>query len=376
MVKVLIVVGTRPEVIKMAPVVRALSEHSSRISFKVCTTSQHREMAADALRIFNIHPDYDLDVMTEDQSPARVAASVLERTEVIFKSDKPDWLLVQGDTTTVSAASLAAFYSGVRVGHVEAGLRTHDRYRPFPEEVHRRIVTILADLHFAPTVGARAELLKEGIPEKDIALTGNPVVDAVHWVAAMPFDQERLPIGPRRSPQPRILLVTAHRRESFGAPLENICKALREIGEHYGDKVLIIYPVHMNPNVHGPVHRILAGIPNVLLTPALDYLTFIHILKRSYLVLTDSGGVQEEAPTFGIPIIVLRDVTERPENIQAGIGKIVGSDRNRIVNAVRQLLDGPEEYSSMSGVPNPFGDGHAASRIVNALLARAENTRA
>ena len=374
MLNVLIVVGTRPEVIKMGPVVRAFSQNSQRVSFKVCVTSQHREMAEEALRIFDIRPDYDLNVMTGNQTPTQVAAAVLERIEPVLKSENPDWVLVQGDTTSVTAASLAAFYARVPVGHVEAGLRTHDRRHPFPEEAHRRIVANTADLHFAPTVRARRELLKEGIPENDIALTGNPIVDAVEWVASMPFDRECLPVS-CEPPHPKILLVTAHRRENFGEPLENICKALRDVANQYRDEIVIVYPVHMNPNVHGPVHRILGGLSNVRLTPPLSYIVFVNLLRESYLVLTDSGGVQEEAPSFGVPILVLRDVTERPENIEAGTAKIVGSDRERIVCAVSRLLENPDEYSAMSRATNPYGDGRAGMRIVNALLERAQRAR-
>jgi len=373
--KVLVVVGTRPEVIKMGPVVRALSENSHSVSFKVCVTSQHREMAEEALRIFDIHPDYDLNVMTGDQTPTQVAAAVLERIEPVLRSEEPDWVLVQGDTTSVTAASLAAFYSRVRVGHVEAGLRTHNRRHPFPEEVHRRIVCTTADLHFAPTARARRELLREGIAENDIVLTGNPIVDAVQWVASMRFDREGLPACCCERSRRKMLLVTAHRRENFGEPLENICKALRDIATRYRDEIVIVYPVHMNPNVCGPVHRILGDLSNVRLTQPLNYIAFINLLRESYLVLTDSGGVQEEAPSFGIPILVLRDVTERPENVEAGTARLVGSDRERIVSNVRRLIENPDEYSAMSRATNPYGDGKAAKRIVNALLERAQQER-
>ncbi len=347
--KVLVVVGTRPEVIKMGPVVRALSENSHSVSFKVCVTSQHREMAEEALRIFRIGP--------------------------VLRSEEPDWVLVQGDTTSVTAASLAAFYSRVRVGHVEAGLRTHNRRHPFPEEVHRRIVCTTADLHFAPTARARRELLREGIAENDIVLTGNPIVDAVQWVASMRFDREGLPACCCERSRRKMLLVTAHRRENFGEPLENICKALRDIATRYRDEIVIVYPVHMNPNVCGPVHRILGDLSNVRLTQPLNYIAFINLLRESYLVLTDSGGVQEEAPSFGIPILVLRDVTERPENVEAGTARLVGSDRERIVSNVRRLIENPDEYSAMSRATNPYGDGKAAKRIVNALLERAQQER-
>jgi UDP-N-acetylglucosamine 2-epimerase (non-hydrolysing) len=287
----------------------------------------------------------------------------------VLNNERPDWILVQGDTTSAAAASMAAFYSRIRVGHVEAGLRTHDPRRPFPEEAHRRIVSIMADLHFAPTIRARSDLLKEGVPDSNIAVTGNPVVDAVQWVAAMPFDRERLPV-PRNVPRPKILLVTTHRRESFGQPLENICTALRHIAQRYKDGILIVYPVHMNPNVRFPVQRLLGGLSNVRLTSSLDYVTFIQLLRESYLVLTDSGGVQEEAPSFGIPILVLRELTERPENVEHGTAQIVGSDKDQIVSAACRLIENTGEYRRMSCAGNPYGDGQAGKRIVESLLRR------
>jgi UDP-N-acetylglucosamine 2-epimerase (non-hydrolysing) len=374
MLKTLLVVGTRPEAIKMGPVVRALAQNSDSVSFKVCLTSQHRELATQALHLFDIPVHYDLGVMTRDQSPTQVAAAVLDRIEPVLKRERPDWILVQGDTTSAAAAAMAAFYAGVRIGHVEAGLRTHDRHRPFPEEMHRRMAAIMADLHFAPTARARRALIREGVPEDDIVLTGNPVVDALEWVSSLPFDCARLPLQ-GRPPHSKILLVTAHRRESFGGPMEEICGAIRDLAVQYGDEVLIVFPVHRNPNVSEPVGRILGAIPNVRLTPPLDYIDFVHLLKQAYLVLTDSGGVQEEAPSFGVPVLILRDLTERPENIEAGAARIVGCDRDNIVRAAEQLIENPVEYRAMSTAPNPFGDGRAGERIVGALLHRAYGLR-
>lgn len=369
MLNVLLVVGTRPEIIKMAPVVRALSAQASRVSFKVCLTSQHRELAKQALRIFDISPDFDLDVMTPNQSPSQVAAAVLERVEPILKSERPDWILVQGDTTSVLAASLAAFYSRIRVGHVEAGLRTHARDLPFPEEIQRRMVSLAANLHFAPTERARACLLKEDVAEANIIVTGNTVVDAVQWIASMPVNRETRSLLAAAGNR-RLVLVTTHRRESFGEQLETVCRAVRDVSQIYADRIFVIFPVHANPNVRGPVYRMLSGLSNVRLTGPLDYVTFVHLLKQSFLVLTDSGGVQEEAPSFGIPVLVLRDVTERPENIENGAAKLVGCNRLRIVDETRSLMDNPLRYNAMSKAVYPYGDGRAGKRIVSVLMDR------
>jgi UDP-N-acetylglucosamine 2-epimerase (non-hydrolysing) len=279
--------------------------------------------------------------------------------------------LVQGDTTTVAAASLAAFYAGVKVGHVEAGLRTNDKRQPFPEEINRRIAGLIADLHFAPTARSRANLLAEGVPDATIQVTGNTVIDALQWVAQQPMDRGALPAGlpDTDGETTRLILVTAHRRENFGGPLEQICLALRDIATSYADQVHLVYPVHPNPNVQGPVYALLGDLPNVTLTPPLDYLPMVHLLKRATLVLTDSGGLQEEAPGFGKPVLVLRAVTERPEGVEAGTVRLVGTDRKRIVDQTTLLLNDPLAYAEMARAVNPYGDGHAAGRIVNALLA-------
>lgn len=368
-IKVLSVVGTRPEAIKMAPVIRALRRRPGRVDCRVCVTAQHRRLLDQVLHLFGIAPDYDLDVMAEDQSPTQVAAAVLARLEPILRAERPDWVLVQGDTTTVLAASIAAFYARARVAHVEAGLRTHDRWQPFPEEMNRRVASVVADLHLAPTDWARDNLLREGVPGECIRVTGNPVIDALQWAASLPYDPAGGPLGaiPRDG---RLLLVTAHRRENFGRPLEEICRALVDLVAAEGD-LHVVYPVHPNPNVQGTVTRLLAGQSRVTLTPPLGYLALVYLLKRACLVLTDSGGIQEEAPGLGKPVLVLREVTERPEAVAAGTVQIVGTDRGRIVAAARRLLDDPEAYAAMARAINPYGDGQAAERIAAALLGEA-----
>ncbi len=374
MLKVLCVFGTRPEAIKMAPVVRELQKHPDRVEPLVCVTAQHRQMLDQVLGLFAIRPDYDLGVMGDNQTPTQVASAVLARLEPILQKERPDWVLVQGDTTTVAAASLAAFYAGIKVGHVEAGLRTHDKWRPFPEEINRRIAGAIADLHFAPTERARQNLVREGISDDHIIITGNPVIDALHWVANQPCppEVEDLLNSEReiRNPQSAIrnILVTAHRRENFGQPLENICLALRDIAAQYDGRVCIVYPVHLNPNVWEPVHRLLGEVSNIVLTPPLDYRPLVHLMKRSYLVLTDSGGIQEEAPGLGVPVLVLREVTERPEAVEAGTVRVVGTDRHRIVAETVRLLEDEVAYQQMAHAVNPYGDGRAAERIVRALL--------
>lgn len=365
--KIISVFGTRPEAIKMAPVIKELAKNPDRIINKVCVTAQHRQMLDQVLELFDIHPDYDLDIMQESQTPTQVAASVLTQLEPVLQREKPDWVLIQGDTTTTMAASVAAYYARVKVGHVEAGLRTHDKWQPFPEEINRRIAGVVADLHFAPTERSRQNLLCEGVPNENILVTGNPVIDALHWVAEQPFDHGTLDLNLR---QARLILVTAHRRENFGKPLENICIALRKIAERYGDQVQIVYPVHLNPNVQEPVNRLLKGIDNITLLPPLDYLPLVWLMKQAYLVLTDSGGIQEEAPGLGKPVLVLREVTERPEAVDAGTVKLVGTDRTSILDATIQLMEDASEYQKMATAINPYGDGQAANRIVKALLGK------
>jgi UDP-N-acetylglucosamine 2-epimerase (non-hydrolysing) len=365
--KILAIFGTRPEAIKMAPVVKALKAHADRVEARVCVTAQHRHMLDQVLELFEIQPDYDLDIMTENQSLAQVTASVFTGLDPVLVGEAPDWALVQGDTTTVMAASLAAFYRRVKVGHVEAGLRTRDKYHPFPEEINRRVAGVVADLHFAPTTWARDNLLGEGVPPEAIHVTGNPVIDALLSVAGRPYDPETGPLAGLPW-EKRIILVTAHRRENFGRPLEDICAALLDITRRYANDVHIAYPVHLNPNIHDPVHRLLGGVPNISLLSPLDYLPLVYLMQRCYLVLTDSGGIQEEAPGLGVPVLVLREKTERPEGIEAGTVRLVGSRTERIVAETIRLLDDPAAYQHMAQAVNPYGDGHAADYIVEALL--------
>ena len=366
--RVLSIFGTRPEAVKMAPVVQELKRTPGVESF-VCVTAQHREMLDQVLTLFEIKPDVDLNLMQADQSLAELSSSIFRDLDPVLVDLKPDWVLVQGDTTTVAIASLLAYYRRIRVGHVEAGLRTHDKWQPFPEEINRRVAGVAADLHFAPTPWARRNLLREGVPDSAIALTGNPVIDTLQVVAKLPQPESitriirQLGIGETGK---RLLLVTAHRRENFGLPLENICAALKELAER-GD-VEIVYPLHLNPNVQEPVKRLLGNVPHITLLPPLDYLPMVHLIKHSALVLTDSGGIQEEAPTFGIPVLVLREVTERPEGVKAGVLKLVGTDSRLIVRAANRLLNNAGAYAKMAKAVNPFGDGQAAGRIVKSVL--------
>ena len=369
---VLTVLGTRPEGIKLAPVLRELGTAPMRS--RCCVTGQHREMLNQVLDLFGIVPDHDLRIMTEDQTPARVAAATLTGLEAVIRSERPDWVLVQGDTTTAAAAALAAYYARVRVGHVEAGLRTHDKWQPFPEEINRQVVGAVADLHFAPTGRARDNLLREGVPSEHILVTGNTVIDALQWVAAQPWaptgleEAARHKLGAALADSARIVLVTAHRRENFGTPLEDICHALRDLASRYAHRVRFVYPVHRNPHVWEPVHRLLGDVSNIILLPPLDYLSLVHVMKRAYLVLTDSGGLQEEAPGLGVPVLVLREVTERPEGVDAQTVRIVGTERAKVVAETIRLLEDGDAHARMARAVNPYGDGRAASRIVARLL--------
>lgn len=371
--KVLSVFGTRPEAVKMAPVVQQLA-HTPGMEARTCVTAQHREMLDQVLSLFDIRPEYDLDLMRPDQSLAELSAAIFTHLDTVLNDFQPDWVLAQGDTTTVAITSLLTYYRRIRFGHVEAGLRTHDKWQPFPEEINRRVAGVVADLHFAPTEQARQNLLHEGVSPKAIVVTGNPVIDALQVVAKQPAPPEiekllgqleiALPASHTRNNK-RLILVTAHRRENFGQPLENICCALAKLATR-GD-VEIIYPVHLNPHVQEPVRRILGHTPHVTLLPPLDYLPLVHLEKRAALILTDSGGIQEEAPAFGVPVLVLREVTERPEGITAGVLKLVGTDTDRIIQEAARLLDDPSAHAQMAKAVNPFGDGQAAQRIVSAL---------
>jgi UDP-N-acetylglucosamine 2-epimerase (non-hydrolysing) len=366
MIKTLIIMGTRPEAIKMAPVVRELARRPGQFLVRVCATAQHREMLDQVLRIFDIVPDVDLALMQPGQTPTQVAARVFEKLEPVLLAERPDWVLVQGDTTTVLAAAIAAHYHRVRVGHVESGLRSYDRANPFPEEMNRTLADHASDLHFVPTDQARQNLLREGFRDATIRVTGNTVIDALLHVVARPFEPNEDDLAMVRDDPRRVVLVTAHRRENFGAPLESICDALRTLAGR-GD-VRIVYPVHLNPNVWSPVHAALAGVPGVTLLAPVDYRTLVWLLQRSTLVLTDSGGIQEEAPSLGKPVLVLREVTERPEGVEAGTARVVGTDAARIVDEANRLLDDAAAYEAMARAVNPYGDGHAAARIADALM--------
>jgi UDP-N-acetylglucosamine 2-epimerase (non-hydrolysing) len=366
--RVLSIFGTRPEAVKMAPVVRRLA-NTPGIDSVVCITAQHRQMIDQVLELFEIRPDYDLDIMRQDQALSELTAALFTDLDPVLQEVNPDWVLVQGDTTTVMAAALLAFYHRVKVGHVEAGLRTGDKWQPFPEEVNRCVASVVADLHFAPTKHARDNLIHEGVPSECILVTGNPVIDALHEITARPYDFESGPL--RCIPRDRkLILVTAHRRENLGQPLEDIFTALIRLAETYAEQIQIVYPVHLNPNVYGPAHRALGEIPNITLLEPLDYLPMVHLMKEAHLALTDSGGIQEEAPGVGTPVLVLRRVTERPEAVEAGTARLVGTDPERILTETRRLLDDEEAYTEMARAINPFGDGHASERIVQALLDR------
>jgi UDP-N-acetylglucosamine 2-epimerase (non-hydrolysing) len=384
--KVLSVFGTRPEAVKMAPVVKLLKE-TAGIESCVCATAQHRQMLDQVLELFNITPDYDLDLMRENQSLSQLSASIFTNLEPVLVDFKPDWVLAQGDTTTVAITSLLCYYHKIKFGHVEAGLRTHDKWQPFPEEINRRIAGAVADLHFAPTEWSKNNLLKEGVDPNIIKVTGNTVIDALQFVSKQEEPNEitelmkklgmsnekreaskNLSLVTHHSllTSHRLLLVTAHRRENFGEGMENICKALLELSKE--KDVQIVYPVHLNPNVQEPVNRLLKNVENITLLPPLDYLPLVHLMKHATLILTDSGGIQEEAPAFGVPTLVLREVTERPEGVEAGTVKLVGTETAKITSEAKKLLSDESEYQKMSKAANPYGDGHASERIIQALL--------
>jgi UDP-N-acetylglucosamine 2-epimerase (non-hydrolysing) len=366
--EVLTIFGTRPEALKLAPVIKQL-KNRDKISVHVCVTAQHREMLDQVLELFHIKPDYDLNIMQAGQALSELTARLFVELSPILNEIKPDWVLVQGDTTTVMAASVLAYYHRIKVGHVEAGLRTGDKWQPFPEEVNRRIAGIIADLHFAPTEVAYKNLMREGVAKSNIVVTGNTIIDTFMDVVNRPYDYK---VGPLAEIdfKKKIILVTVHRRENFGVRLENICNAIASLANLYGDDILFIYPVHLNPNVQGPVNRILQNIPNIILLPPLEYQHMVHLMRSASLILTDSGGIQEEAPSLGIPVLILRDKTERPEGVEAGCAKLVGTDIGPIFDAVTYLLENKIAFQKMVDVKNPYGDGNASNRIVEALLKR------
>lgn len=371
MKKILTVFGTRPEAIKMAPVVKELQKHPNLFQVKVCVTAQHRQMLDQVLDLFDILTNYDLDIMKHGQTLTDVTCNVLQGLVPVLEEFAPDVVLVHGDTSTTMAASLAAYYQKIDVGHIEAGLRTGNIYSPWPEEINRRLVGAITRYHFAPTECSRENLLREGVTGQSIHVTGNTVIDALLDVV----EKVRNDSGLRNDMatrfsfldlDKRLILVTGHRRENFGDGFENICLALKEIALANSD-VEIVYPVHLNPNVQEPVYRILSECPSVHLIEPQDYLPFVYLMERSYLIITDSGGVQEEAPSLGKPVLVMRDTTERPEAVDAGTVKLVGTDRAKIADAVQELLADLEAYNSMSCAHNPYGDGVAARRIMECL---------
>lgn len=365
MKKVLVVYGTRPEAIKLASVVRALRRRPDDAAVTLCSTGQHREMLDNTLAALELRSDVDLEVMQAAQHPTDLFGRLLLGLRPLFDSLGPDVVVVQGDTSTVAAAALAAYLQGAKVAHVEAGLRTRDKRNPFPEEINRRLTGVLADYHFAPTTRARDALLAEGTPPDTVFVTGNTVVDTLRWmrdrVAGRPLPA-RFALDKRR-----LVLVTAHRRESFGKPFEDLCRALREIAERFDD-VQLVYPVHLNPNVQRPVREILGGHDRIQLIEPLDYAELVLLLSRAYLVLTDSGGIQEEAPSLGKPVLVMREKTERPEGVAAGVVRLVGTQRERIVGEACRLLSDPAAYAAMTREVNVYGDGLAADRITEVIL--------
>lgn len=373
--KVMLVFGTRPEAIKMAPICHALRAEPESFETLVCVTAQHRQMLDQVLKVFEITPDIDLNLMKPGQDLFDVTASVLLGMRDVLKEQKPDVLLVHGDTTTTLASAMAGFYAGVKVGHVEAGLRTHDLYAPFPEEFNRQVASKVTSWHFAPTSTSRDNLLAERIDDQKITVTGNTVIDALFWVldriendpvrrqTIAGFLNQHLPFDWQTE---RFVLITGHRRENFGDGFLQICHALRDLALAY-PTIRFVYPVHLNPNVQKPVHEILEGLSNVHLVDPLDYEPFVYLLKNAYLVITDSGGIQEEAPSLGKPVLVMRDVTERPEAVNAGTVRLVGAHREHIVKSISELLDNEASYTAMARAHNPYGDGNACERIISVL---------
>lgn len=367
--RVLVLFGTRPEAIKLAPVVHELQRRSDQFECRVCTTGQHREMAEQAMREFGVTPDVTLDAMSSGRSLGQLSSRLFSDLDKVLDEERPDWLLVQGDTTSAMVGALSAYYHRIQIGHVEAGLRTGDRWAPFPEEINRTVIGDVADLHFAPTGRAADNLKASGVKLEQIHITGNTVVDALLWVRNKMENEVPAEVSAdllESIEGHRLILVTSHRRESFGSGLENICRALRETAQKHPD-VAIVYPVHLNPNVRDPVHRILGGEARIHLIEPVGYRALVYLMGRSYCIFTDSGGIQEEAPSLGKPVLIMREVTERPEVIEAGCARLVGTSAETIAKAGTELLTNREVYEKMARVKNPFGDGRAAERIVSLL---------
>lgn len=365
-IRVMTVLGTRPEAIKLAPVLQLL-ETDNRFESILVATAQHREMLDQVLELFKLKPRKDLNLMTENQTLSRLSADIFTHLDPLLEKFSPDWVIVQGDTTTAMCSALAAFYRRIKVGHVEAGLRTRDKWQPFPEEINRRVIGDIADLHFAPTNWASQNLVKDGIDESMIQVTGNTIIDALNQITALPmppdikkFLEDKKILNGEKA----LIAVTAHRRENFGRPIRNICQALRQLAADHENEIEIVYPVHLNPNIQKPVYELLDNIQNLTLMPPLDYLPLVHLLKHARLILTDSGGIQEEAAGLGKPCLVLREVTERPEGVDAGVLKLVGTETDRIVSEASRMLKDERLYEKIAHAPNPYGDGKAAGRIV------------
>ncbi|MCZ2299240.1 MAG: UDP-N-acetylglucosamine 2-epimerase (non-hydrolyzing) [Chitinophagales bacterium] len=369
MKNILLVIGTRPEAIKMAPLIIKLKNQHQFFNTKVCLTAQHRQMLDQVLDFFEIKADYDLNLMKPNQNLHTLTSDIITAIKPVYDEFKPDWVLVHGDTTTSTAAALAAFYSGAKVAHVEAGLRTFNKLAPFPEEMNRSITGRIADLHFAPTKASKQNLLNEAVAKETISITGNTVIDALKLGITKVNEQSNEIVNLKSiiNLNKKIILVTGHRRENFGDGFENICKALKVIAENNFDDVEIIYPVHLNPNVQNPVNKFLSNQPNIKLIQPLNYESFIWLMNKSYLIITDSGGVQEEAPSLGKPVLVMRDVTERPEAVDAGTVILVGTDTQKIITETEQLLHDANAYTLMSNKHNPYGDGLACDRIITIL---------
>jgi UDP-N-acetylglucosamine 2-epimerase (non-hydrolysing) len=365
-IKVVSIFGTRPEVIKFAPVIKEIERRHKAFISRVIITGQHREMCKPYLDLFSIVPDYDLAIMQKNQTLNRIVRSILKKLPVLLDDIQPDIVLVQGDTTSAFAASLAAYHSKIKIGHIEAGLRTGNKYNPFPEEINRSLISVLADFHFAPTSRAKETLISEGIPNKKIFITGNTVIDALKLIVKNNYEFKHDIMGSIDFKNKRIISVTTHRRESFGKPLENTLKALKKIVKIFPD-VEIVFPVHYNPNVRSLVNEVIANSEHIHIIEPLSYDQFIQLLNKSYLILTDSGGVQEEAPSLGKPVLVLRETTERPEGIEAGTAKLVGTDVKNIIENVKHLMEDGRHYNKMANAVSPYGDGKAALKIVNIL---------
>lgn len=361
--KIMPIIGTRPEAIKLATVIHELNRYPDFFDVVPVVTAQHRQMLDQVLEVFQIKPKYDLNIMTKNQTLMQVTHLAMQGVFELIKKEKPDLLIAQGDTTTVFASALTSFYERVPFAHVEAGLRTYNSYNPFPEEINRRLTAPLAELHFAPTSKSKSNLLNENINPKKIFVTGNTVIDALFHILDKEDTSHQRLLESLKIESKKFILVTAHRRESFGEPFINLCRGLKKIAEHYPDWK-ILYPVHLNPNVQKPVHNILGKLKNIVLIDPLDYFRFVHLMKNAYIILTDSGGIQEEAPSLGIPVLVLREITERPEAVDAGTVRIVGTDPENIFLEIKRLIDNPNNYSEMARAINPYGDGNSSYRII------------